>query len=94
MPAIQRTDPVGYATAIIDRLAAAQREQDKQHAIIDVAKGRLEEATTEANKAFRELHEELTRLDVASSGNYGWEQRIARFLVELRTAGVQEVPRG
>lgn len=89
MAAIQRTDPVGYTAAIIDRLAAAQREVAAESAIIHEAQQRLETATAEANKAFRELHEELTRMDVAQQGNYGWEQRVAQFLVSLRTAGVQ-----
>jgi hypothetical protein len=89
MAAIQRTDPVGYTAAIIDRLAAAQREQAHQRAVIEVAKERLEAATNDANTAFRELHEELRRMDVAQSGNFGWEQRVAHFLVALRgNAGV------
>lgn len=89
MPAIQRTDPVGYTAAIIDRLAAARQDAAGERAIIKGAQARLDDATNRADKASRELHEELTRMDVAHSGNYGWEARVANFLIELRaTDGV------
>jgi hypothetical protein len=84
MPAIQRPDPVGYTAAIIDRLHAARAEQKTQSAIIKEAQAKLDTATDAASAAFRELHEELQRMDLAHSGNYGWDHRVAHFLVGLR----------
>lgn len=86
MAAIQRVDPVGYTAAVIDRLAAAQAIVRREKGIIARATARREAAEQDAAKAFRELHEELRRMDVASSGNYGWEQRIVWFLTDLRAA--------
>lgn len=86
MSAIQRVDPVGYTVGVIDRLKEAWTEVDELKVVITDANTRLEAAKEKASKAFRELHEELTRMDVATPGNYGWEQRVARFLVGVRTA--------
>lgn len=84
MPAIQRAEPVKFVASVIDTLEAARSDVARERETISQAQARLEIAERAAGAAFQQLHEELKRMDLASSGNYGWEQRIAHFLVELR----------
>lgn len=45
---------------------------------------------TNLEREYRETHEAITKeldsLDVANSGNFGWELRVVRFLAEFRQA--------
>jgi hypothetical protein len=75
-----------------ERAAAFRENDDKLHRLIaqrDQLNRDIELLTNERSAAFKDMHQQLTKMDCASNGNTGWEHRVAWMLGELVTQAEQ-----
>lgn len=78
----------------LQRLRMLEAEIARQETAIREASDRLTEAQRDRTKTKTELWKKLESMDLTSSGNFGFEERMTYFLRELVGAGYVPPPWG
>ena len=77
------TEQIDELRKLSKRMANLKEECDRQRAIAKEASQKIEIMDTEKRSCQVEMVRLMHAMDVHSSGNNGWEQRITWFLSEL-----------
>lgn len=92
MAAIQRPDAVRFTRDLIQRCAELTKEHRELQVFVNDSQQRLREIGEALVSTRRQVFEELTRMDLVSPGNFGWEQRLQVFLADLVAMGRDPAP--
>lgn len=74
---------VNELRAALQRLRASDTEQKTLSVEFERIKKELPLAQEESAKAMREVMDLLTKMDCASTGNHGWQNRFVTLLMRL-----------
>lgn len=91
MSAIQRPNAMEYTAQILADLDVALDQLAINRQIMFDTKEKVENLEQVVNSKQRELLEEMKRMDLTASGNYGYENRITRFLIDMRRVQLNKV---